>query len=85
MLGQLFIEKYLFLTDNEEDAIKIIQEYLLNKEIINKNNLYLNKFPFTHTCPICNIKLIIKKVGRGKCKNCKTVLKVDSLGEVFLG
>ncbi|MDR0599134.1 MAG: anti-sigma factor antagonist [Treponema sp.] len=42
-------------------------------------------FPKVFSCPICSKKLKALKPGRFRCSECKTVLAIDSAGQVFLG
>lgn len=42
-------------------------------------------FPRIFNCPICSKKLKGTKSGRFRCNGCKTILAIDSSGQVFLG
>ncbi|MDR3325205.1 MAG: anti-sigma factor antagonist [Spirochaetaceae bacterium] len=42
-------------------------------------------FPKIFDCPICGKKLKAVKSGRFRCSECKTILSVDGVGQVFLG
>jgi anti-anti-sigma factor len=42
-------------------------------------------FPKIFKCPICGKKLKAIKAGRFRCSECKTILAIDSAGQVFLG
>jgi anti-anti-sigma factor len=42
-------------------------------------------FPKVFSCPICSKKLKALKPGRFRCSECKTILAIDNLGQVFLG
>ena len=42
-------------------------------------------FPKIFKCPICGKKLKATKPGRFRCSECKTILAIDSNGQVFLG
>ena len=42
-------------------------------------------FPKIFVCPICSKKLKALKPGRFRCSECKTILAIDSAGQVFLG
>ncbi len=42
-------------------------------------------FPKVFKCPICSTKLKATKPGRFRCSECKTILAIDSAGQVFLG
>lgn len=42
-------------------------------------------FPTLLHCPICRHKMNIKRPGRYRCSDCKTILAVDSNANVFLG
>jgi anti-anti-sigma factor len=45
----------------------------------------LSNFPCIFACPICSKKLKAVKPGRFRCSECKTILRVDDAGQVFLG
>jgi anti-anti-sigma factor len=42
-------------------------------------------FPQVFECPICSKKLKAVKPGRFRCSECKTILRIDESGRVFLG
>ncbi|MDR3343703.1 MAG: STAS domain-containing protein [Treponema sp.] len=42
-------------------------------------------FPTVLACPTCSKKLKISKPGRFRCSECKTILAVDTAGNVYLG
>ena len=42
-------------------------------------------FPKIFKCPICAKKLKAVKAGRFRCSECKTILAIDTAGQVFLG
>lgn len=42
-------------------------------------------FPKIFKCPICGKKLKATKAGRFRCSECKTILAIDTAGQVFLG
>ena len=42
-------------------------------------------FPKIFSCPICSKKLKATKAGRFRCSECKTILAIDNVGQVFLG
>ncbi|NLM00765.1 MAG: STAS domain-containing protein [Treponema sp.] len=42
-------------------------------------------FPKIFTCPVCVKKLKAVKSGRFRCSECKTILAIDTQGQVFLG
>jgi anti-sigma B factor antagonist len=42
-------------------------------------------FPRIFKCPICSKKLRASKSGRFRCSECKTILAIDTAGQVFLG
>ncbi|MCL2067932.1 MAG: STAS domain-containing protein [Treponema sp.] len=42
-------------------------------------------FPKVFACPICSKKLKAIKSGRFRCSECKTILAIDTAGQVFLG
>ncbi|MEL3908873.1 MAG: STAS domain-containing protein [Treponemataceae bacterium] len=44
----------------------------------------LDLFPKILTCPFCEHKLNIKRPGRYRCANCKTILAVNNNAEIHL-
>jgi anti-anti-sigma factor len=42
-------------------------------------------FPRSFNCPICSKKLRVSKMGRYRCSECKTVLRIDEAGGVLPG
>ena len=42
-------------------------------------------FPKIFECPICSKRLKASKSGRFRCSECKTILAIDTNGQVFLG
>jgi len=44
-----------------------------------------NVFPKIFRCPICTKRLKAVKAGRFRCSECKTILAIDTSGQVFLG
>lgn len=42
-------------------------------------------FPKIFQCPICSKKLKASRSGRFRCPECKTILSIDKVGQVFLG
>lgn len=42
-------------------------------------------FPKVFDCPICSKKLRAIKPGRFRCSQCKAILAIDNIGQVFLG
>jgi anti-anti-sigma factor len=42
-------------------------------------------FPKVVACPLCNKKLKAIKPGRFRCSECKSILAIDSAGQVLLG
>jgi anti-anti-sigma factor len=44
-----------------------------------------NLFPKVFECPICSKKLKAIKPGRFRCSQCKAILAIDNIGQVFLG
>lgn len=41
-------------------------------------------FPKIIACPICSKRLKASKSGRFKCPNCKTIIAIDTFGQIFL-
>ena len=42
-------------------------------------------FPKLFKCPVCSTRLRANRAGRFRCANCKTILAIDTNGQVFLG
>lgn len=44
-----------------------------------------NIFPKVFSCPVCSKKLKATRSGRFRCSECKSILAIDTAGQVFLG
>jgi capsule polysaccharide modification protein KpsS len=44
-----------------------------------------DKFPKIIRCPNCSIKIEIKRPGKFRCKECRTILAIDDARLIFLG
>ncbi len=42
-------------------------------------------FPKVFGCPVCQKRLKATKAGRFRCSECKSILRIDEAGQVFLG
>ncbi len=42
-------------------------------------------FPKVFSCPVCSKKLKATRSGRFRCSECKSILAIDTQGQVFLG
>jgi anti-anti-sigma factor len=42
-------------------------------------------FPKIFACPVCSKKLKAMKAGRFRCSECKSIIAIDNIGQVFLG
>ncbi|MCI1207952.1 MAG: anti-sigma factor antagonist [Treponema sp.] len=42
-------------------------------------------FPKIFTCPVCSRRLKATRPGRFRCSECKSILAINSQGQVFLG
>ena len=71
----LGFEQFFFFGQYREDAITYF-ETKLNK----KNSVY----PRVFACPICDKKLKAIKEGKYRCPSCKSILGLDSKGQVLL-
>lgn len=73
----LGFSQFFNIHESLEDAI----------EIFNKKDEpeIVSIFPKIFACPICSKKLKTTKSGRFRCSECKTILAIDSKGQVFLG
>lgn len=58
-----------------QDCLKNLENDEKKKEI----------FPFIFKCPVCNKKLRAQKNGRFRCKGCKTIISIDSFGNIRKG
>lgn len=42
-------------------------------------------FPKVFSCPVCSKRLKATRSGRFRCSECKSILAIDTMGQVFLG
>lgn len=42
-------------------------------------------FPKIFSCPVCSKRLKATRSGRFRCSECKSILAIDSQGQIFLG
>jgi anti-anti-sigma factor len=73
----LGFSQFFNIKDELEDAIKIFRS--------GRGRDVGGSFPKIFTCPICSKKLKAVKPGRFRCSECKTILAIDTAGQVFLG
>lgn len=69
-----FTNFFKFFEDNQE-AIADFVEPEQDVEI----------FPVVFRCPVCEKKLKAVKAGRFRCRECKTIIKVDEFGTIRMG
>jgi hypothetical protein len=68
---------FFTIKDNLDDSVNFFRNGVLGE--------HLSLFPKVFFCPICSKKLRALKSGRFRCSECKTILTIDDLGQVFLG
>ena len=73
----LGFSQFFNIKDNLDDALKFYQQ--------SGGETSSGVFPKIFKCPICSKKLKAGKPGRFRCSECKTILAIDSSGQVFLG
>ena len=73
----LGFSQFFQIKDSLDDAVEHFQK--------DGQTVQSSVFPKVFKCPICSTKLKATKSGRFRCSNCKTILAIDSAGQVFLG
>jgi len=73
----LGFSQFFNIKDNLEDSVSFFKT--------GKTTEAASLFPKVFSCPICSKKLKALKSGRFRCSECKTILAIDSGGQVFLG
>jgi anti-sigma B factor antagonist len=73
----LGFSQFFNIKDNLDEAV----DFFLRGDQTGKTDVFPKIFP----CPICSKKLKAIKAGRFRCSECKTILAIDSNGQVFLG
>jgi anti-anti-sigma factor len=73
----LGFSQFFNIKDNLTDSITFFRKCPLTEAV--------SLFPKVFSCPICSKKLKALKPGRFRCSECKTILAIDSAGQVFLG
>ena len=74
----LGFSQFFNIKDNLDEAIEFFEQ-----EINGKNKT--PNFEKIFTCPFCTKKLKAVKPGRYRCSACKSILSIDSEGEISLG
>ena len=74
----LGFSQFFNIKDNLEDSLKVFKE---SETVVQGPSC----FPMVFPCPICSKKLKAVKHGRFRCSECKTILAIDTAGQVFLG
>ncbi len=69
--------QYFEIVDTEAEAMALLKR--------SSDGLEEPEFPKIFKCPICGARTRSARPMRGRCKSCKTLLKVTDEGEVFLG
>ena len=73
----LGFSQFFNIKDSLEDSINFFRKGAAKEAV--------SLFPKIFSCPICSKKLKALKPGRFRCSECKTILAIDSAGQVFLG
>jgi anti-anti-sigma factor len=73
----LGFSQFFNIKDDLEDALRIFRS--------NGGGRSGGIFPKIFACPICSKRLKAVKPGRFRCSECKTILAIDTAGQVFLG
>jgi anti-anti-sigma factor len=73
----LGFSQFFNIKDSLEDSINFFRKGTTTEAV--------SLFPKVFSCPICSKKLKALKPGRFRCSECKTILAIDSAGQVFLG
>ncbi|MFO8064856.1 MAG: STAS domain-containing protein [Spirochaetota bacterium] len=71
-----FSEFFVF-SDSVDDAQRLLSSGRSRKTV--------TPFPRSFACPVCSTRLRVKKPGRYRCSQCKTILLVDDDAQVYLG
>jgi anti-anti-sigma factor len=74
----LGFSQFFNIKDNIDDSVAFFRKTSIVKEVS-------SIFPVIFSCPICSKKLKALKPGRFRCSECKTILAIDSAGQVILG
>ncbi len=72
----LGFSQFFNIKGSAEEAIAFFKQGVVTEQGI---------FPKIFTCPVCSKKLKAPRSGRFRCSECKTILAVDTNGQVFLG
>jgi anti-sigma B factor antagonist len=73
----LGFSQFFNIKDSLEDSVNFFRKGATTEAV--------SLFPKVFSCPICSKKLKALKPGRFRCSECKTILAIDSAGQVFLG
>jgi anti-anti-sigma factor len=73
----LGFSQFFTIKDSLEEAYNVLRSGSSTETV--------SLFPKTFECPICSKKLRASKSGRFRCSECKTILAIDNVGQVFLG
>jgi anti-anti-sigma factor len=73
----LGFSQFFNIKENLDDAINFFRN--------DAQETSASVFPRVFACPICSKKLKALKPGRFRCSECKSILAVDNIGQVFLG
>lgn len=72
----LGFSQFFNIKDNLADSLSFFRQ-----ETVDTSDI----FPRVFACPVCSKKLKATKPGRFRCSECKSILAIDSAGEVTLG
>lgn len=73
----LGFSQFFNIKDNLDEAV----DFFSTGGVVERSDV----FPKIFKCPICGKKLKATKAGRFRCSECKTILAIDTAGQVFLG
>lgn len=73
----LGFSQFFNIKDSMADAVNFFKQ----DGVFSSNNA----FPKIFNCPVCSKRLKATRSGRFRCSECKSILAIDQLGQVFLG
>ena len=72
----LGFSQFFNIKENADDAVAFFSK---------SNTSVVSAFPVVISCPVCRKRLRATKAGRFRCSDCKSILAINSRGEVSLG
>lgn len=73
----LGFSQFFNIKETMPDAIA----YFKRDDLIVTNSV----FPKIFSCPVCSKRLKATKSGRFRCSECKSIIAIDDMGQVFIG